>query len=248
MGSRSRPGLWYVTSAASIAVGIIPIVVLERWFGVPRKVSVGFGVVVWVAAVAAKAVIHHLLVDRAVRRGTDHRTAAVILGVLSASAELGMAAAFLVFVWHPPTLAQLIGFGAGAGMAEAVMLPFISNPFKGSTLEAHSQEVFSRSAGDRLIQWLKVLERIWATLLQVSSRALVYLTVVSANPVPAVVAICGFACVDGMAYYGLLQKWRFDQRLTLMRVHACVGAIAMALTAALVSFAPLFTTAGEPPR
>ena len=244
MAWRSRPAVWYGTAVASIAVGIVPIVVLERWFGVPRKVSVGFGVVAWAAAVAAKAIIHHLVVDRAVRQGTDHRTAAVILGVLSASAELGVAAAFFMLVWHPPTLSQLIGFGAGAGMAEAVMLPFIANPFKGSTLEAHSEEVFTRSAGVPLIQWLKVLERIWATLLQVSSRALVYLTMASANPVPAAVAICGFACVDGMAYYGLLQKWRFDQGPTLLWVHAFAGAIALALTAALVLFAPLFAAGG----
>jgi hypothetical protein len=243
MASGSRPAIWYVTAVASVAVGIIPIVVLERWFGVPRKVTVGFGVVTWAAAVAAKAIIHHLVVDRTVRRGTDHRTAAVILGVLSASAELGVAAAFFVLVWHPPTLAQLIGFGAGAGMAEAVMLPFIANPYTGSTLEAHSEEVFTRSAGVPLIQWLKVLERIWATLLQVSSRALVYFTIASANPAPAAIAIGAFACVDGMAYYGLLKKWRFDQGPTLLRVHAYVAAAAMALTGAAVLFAPLFTAA-----
>jgi hypothetical protein len=240
MASRSRPAIWYVTAVASIAVGIVPIVVLERWFGVPRKVSVGFGVVAWAAAVAAKAIIHNLVVDRAVRRGADHRVAAAILGVLSAGTELGVAAAFFVFVWQPPTFSQLIGFGAGAGMAEAVMVPFMANPFKGSTLEAHSQEVFNRSAGASLIQWLKVLERIWAMLLQVSSRALVYLSITSANPGPAAVAVCGFACVDGMAYYGLLQKWRFDQGPTLLGVHAYVGGVAMALAAALVLLAPLF--------
>ena len=238
MASRPKPAIWYLTAAASIAVGVAPIVVLERWFGVPRKVTVGFGVLTWAAAVVAKALIHHLVVDRAVRRGADHRVASVMLGVLSAGAELGVAAAFFVFVWRPPTFSQLIGFGAGAGMVEAVMMPFVANPFKGSTLEAHSEEVFARSVGSPLIQWLKVLERISATVLQVSSRALVYLTIASANPVPAAVAVCGFASVDGLAYYGLLQKWRFDQGPTLIRVHAFVGGVAMALTAALVLFAP----------
>ena len=69
MAIRSRPTIWYVTGLASIAVGIVPIIVLERWFGVPRKVTVGFGVIAWAVAVAAKAIIHHLVVDRAVRRG-----------------------------------------------------------------------------------------------------------------------------------------------------------------------------------
>jgi len=243
MVNRSRPAIWYVTAVASIAVGILPIVVLEQWFGVPRKVTVGFGVLVWAVAVAAKATIHHVVVDRAVRRGVDHRLASVMLGVLSAGAELGVAAAFFVFVWHPPTLAQLIGIGAGAGMAEAVMLPFMMNPFKGSTLEAHAADVFTRSATAPVIQWLKVLERIWATLLHVSSRALVYLTITGANPAPAAIAVSGFACVDGVAYYGLLQKWRFDELPTLARVHACTAGVALALTAAFALLARLFDAA-----
>ena len=159
----------------------------------------------------------------------------VIHGFLSALAELGVAAAFFVFVWHPSTMPQLIGFGAGAGMAEAVMLPFMTNPFKGSTLEPHSTDVFTRSAGAAVIQWLNVLERVWATLLHVSSRGLVYMTMTSASPLPAVIAVCGFASVDGMAYYGLLQKWRFDELRTLARVHACVGGVAAALTIAFAA-------------
>lgn len=157
---------------------------------------------------------------------------AIIQGLLSAVTELGVAAASFAFVWRPPTLPQLIGFGAGAGMAEAVMVPFMTNPFKGSTIEAHSTDVFARSAGTAVIQWLNVLERVWATVLHVSSRALVYMTVTSTNPLPAAIALCGFACVDGMAYYGLLQKWRFDQLRTLARVHGFVGLVAAALTAA----------------
>jgi hypothetical protein len=162
------------------------------------------------------------------------------LGILSAAAELGVAAAFFVFVWHPPTFAQLVGFGAGAGMVEAVMVPFMANPFSGSTLEGHSADVFNRSAGAPLFQWFKVLERIWATLLHVSSRALVYLTIASGNPVPAAVAVGGFAAVDGVAYYGLLEKWRFDQWPTLVRVHAYVAGVATLLTAALALFAHSF--------
>jgi hypothetical protein len=243
MAGRLRPAIWYVTAAASIAVGIVPVVVLERWFGVPRRVTVGFGVVVWAVAVAAKAAIHHLVIDPAVRKGADHRVASAILGVLSAGTELGVAAAFFTLVWRPPTLAQLIGIGAGAGMAEAVMLPFMTNPFAGSALEAHATDVFTRSRSAPLIQWLKVLERIWATLLHVSSRALVYLSIASANPVPAVIAATGFACVDGMAYYGLLQKWRFDEARTLLRVHAGVAGVALALAAAFAFFARLFDAA-----
>jgi hypothetical protein len=53
----TRPTVWYMTGAASIAVGVVPIVILERWFGVPRKFTVGFGVIAWAVAVGAKAAI-----------------------------------------------------------------------------------------------------------------------------------------------------------------------------------------------
>lgn len=229
-----------MTAAASVVVGIAPILALELWWSVPRGITVGYGVIVWVVAVAIKAVIHQLVIDRAVRRGADHRYVSCIHGLLSAFSELGVAAAFFAFLWRPTTLPQLIGIGAGAGMAEAIMLPFIKNPFKGTTLETHSTEVFSSTAGVSAIQWLNVLERVWATLLHASSRALVCLTVMSTNPLPALIGVCGFAAVDGIAYYGHLRKWRFDEIRTLSRVHLFLGGIAALLTGAFVLFARLF--------
>lgn len=240
MERRARPPIWYLTAAASIVVGITPVVVLERWFGVPRKITVGFGVLAWAAAVGAKAIVHQFVVDRSVRTGANHRFVSVMHGLLSAVAELGVAATVFVLLWQPATLPQLIGFGVGAGMAEAVMLPFLRNPFKGSTLEAHSVDVFTRSARDAAIQWLAVLERIWATLLHVSSRGLVYLTITSTNPLPAAIAILGFACVDEVAYYGHLQKWRFDQVRTLRLVHAYLATVAALLTGAFILFTRVY--------
>jgi hypothetical protein len=88
MASESRPVVWYVTAVASVGVGTIPIVILDRWFGVPRKGSGGFGVVAGQpplrprqSLMTLSSIEDHVVVDRAVRRGTDHRTAAVILGV-----------------------------------------------------------------------------------------------------------------------------------------------------------------------
>jgi hypothetical protein len=46
--------------------------------------------------------------------------------------------------------------------------------------------------------------------------------------------------VDGIAYYGLLQKWRFDETATLVRIHARAGVVALTLTAAFAFFARLF--------
>ena len=233
--ARRRPPLWYFTTAATLAVGILPIWALESWFGVPRKIIVGYGFLAYIVGVTfIKLPLYHFIVERVLRPRLSNPPLAGIQGVLSAVSELGAAAAFFVFVIPELSYWQLVGFGVGAGAVEAIMLPFISNPFKGSALGEHAHEVFRASNMDRGVQWLSVLERIWAMLLQVSTRGLVYFSVTSHNPIPACVGLAGFGVVDGLAYYWHLQKWRFDSLPVLARVHACLGLIACTLTAAFL--------------
>lgn len=226
-----RPGLWYVTTAASILVGIVPIWVLETWFGVPRKITVGFGIIAYVIGTTAlKLPIHHFVVERILRPRLATSSLAAVHGTLSAVSELVPAAVFFVYVVPHLTWWQLVGFGVGAGAVEAIMLPFLANPLKGTSLEEHASDVIRRSATNARVQWLSVLERIWAMLLQVSTRGLVGLSVYSANPVPACLAVVGFGTVDGIAYYGHLRKWRFDSLPVLARVHLFLGVAASVMT------------------
>ena len=127
--------LWFFTAAASIALGIIPIVVLEAWFGVPRKISVGYGILAFLIGTAAiKVPVYLLVVERVLRPRMATLPLAAVQGFLSAASELGVAALFLAFVVPPLTWWQAVGFGTGAGGCEAVMMPFISNHLKGTSL------------------------------------------------------------------------------------------------------------------
>ena len=241
---KRRPPLWYFTTAATLAVGILPIWALESWFGVSRKIIVGYGFLAYIVGVTfIKMPLYHFIVERVLRPRLSNAPLAGIQGVLSAVSELGAAAAFFVAVIPKLSYWQLVGFGVGAGAVEAIMLPFISNPFKGGTLGKHAEEVFRASTTDRGVQWLSVLERIWAMLLQVSTRGLVYFSVASRNPIPACVGLAGFSVVDGFAYYWHLQKWRFDSLPVLARVHAFLGLIACLLTAAFLWWSEHFAFA-----
>lgn len=227
-----RSSLWYFTTAASLLVGIVPIWVLETWFAVPRKITVGYGVIAYVIGTTAlKLPLHHFVIERILRPRLATSSLAIAHGALSAASELGPAAAFFVYVVPNLTWWQLVGFGVGAGAVEAIMLPFLANPLKGTRLEQHANDVFRRSASNSVVQWLSVLERIWAMLLQVSTRGLVGLSVYSGNPFPACLAIAGFAAVDGTAYYGHLRKWPFDSPQLLARVHLFLGVAAGVMTA-----------------
>ena len=230
-----RPPLWYLITAATLAVGILPIWALETWFGVPRKIIVGYGFLAYIIGVALiKMPLYHFIVERSLRPRFSDPALAGTQGVLSAASELGAAAAFFLYVIPLPSYWQLVGFGVGAGAVEAIMLPFIANPFKGGTLGEHAEEVFRASARAQGVQWLSVLERIWAMLLQVSTRGLVYLSVASHDPIPGGIALAGFSAVDGSVYYWHLKKWRFDTLPVLARVHAFLGLMAGLLTAAFL--------------
>lgn len=241
-----RPRLWYLTTAASIAVGIVPIWVLETRFDVPRKITVGYGILAYVIGTTLlKLPLHHFVVERLLRPRLGPRVLAAAHGVLSAVSELAPAAAFFAYVVPGLTWWRLVGFGVGAGATEAIMLPFISNPFKGTSLGDHAETVFRASATSSVVQWLSVLERIWAMLLQVSTRGLVGLAMFTADPIPACVAVLGFGAVDGTAYYWHLRKWRFDALPVLARVHLLIGVAACALTAIFLWVsAPLKAAAG----
>src|SRR5512132_1913236 len=94
-----RDRLWFFTAAASIAIGIIPIFILEAWFGVPRKISVGYGILAFVVGTAAvKLPPYHFLVERVLRQRLSNGPLAAVQGVLSAFSELGVAALFILFV------------------------------------------------------------------------------------------------------------------------------------------------------
>jgi len=197
---RRRSPLWYFTTAASLAVGILPIWALESWFDVPRKIIVGYGFLAYIIGVSfIKMPVYHFIVERILRPRLSNPALAGAQGILSAVSELGVTAAFFVYVVPELSYWQLVGFGVGAGAVEAIMLPFISNPFKGGALGEHADEVFRASATDLGVQCLSVLERMWAMLFQFSTRGLVYLSVAGHNPIPGCVALAGFSLTDGLA-------------------------------------------------
>jgi len=236
--------LKYLPAAASIAVGIIPIFILEHWFGVSRKLIVGYGFLAYIIGVTGvKLPVYHILVARFLHKRLSNFWLSVCQGFISAFSELGAAFAFFMLIVPKLSLAQLVGFGAGAGAVEAIMLPFIKNPLRGTPLEEHASELIEKSESKLSIQWMSVPERVWASIIHIATRGLVYLAIITANFIPALIAVCIFAAADGRAYYALLQGWRFDDLHVLGRFHAYL--VALALLAA-VSFIFFCFLAGEP--
>lgn len=132
-----------------------------------------------------------------------------------------------MFVVPKLTLVQLIGFGTAAGTVEAIILPFMQNPLKGTPLEAHSSEVIQKSSDNSLIQWMSVIERLLALFLHIGTRGLVYISFISGNIIPAILAVITFALVDGRAYFAHLEKWSFDDFRVLCKIYTFLAILAI---------------------
>jgi hypothetical protein len=216
----------YLPLVASVAIGILPIAVLILYFDVPRKLILGWGVLSYVIGVTAfKLPLYHFLVVKVLHPRLARRPLSAAQGFVSALSELGSAAWFMVVVVPDMTLAQLVGFGVAAAGVEAVVLPFMGNPFAGTPLEEHSRHIFDRPTNRRALEWMGVLERALVFMPHVSSRGLIYVSIASGSPYPAMIGIVLFAAIDGVGYFGHLSKWDFGEVHILTRFYAFLAII-----------------------
>jgi hypothetical protein len=222
---------------ASIAIGILPIAVLILYFDVPRKLILGWGVLSYLTGAAAlKLPLYHFFVVKVLHPRLARRPLSAAQGLVSALSELGSAALFMVFVVPEMTLAQLIGLGVAAAAVEAVVLPFMGNPFEGTPLEDHAARVFEQASQNHALEWMGVLERALVFMPHVSSRGLIYVSIATGSPYPAIIGIMLFAALDGVGYFGHLSKWEFGEVHTLNRFYAFLATIGVVQTVCFIWF------------
>ena len=228
----------YLPTVVSIAVGVVPIVVLIGYFGVPRKLILGWGILSYILGVTIfKMPLYHLVVVRVLHPRISHFWLGCSQGMISAISELGAAFLFFVFVVPDLSFLHLVGFGVAAGSVEAVVLPFIRNPFQGTPLEQHANNVLSRAGGKQSHEWLSVLERIMASCTHTATRGLVYVGLITSSILPSFIALATFAALDGRGYYAHLEKWGFDDIRVIMKFYLYFFTI---VVAQVVSFIVLY--------
>jgi hypothetical protein len=76
-----------------------------------------------------------------------------------------------------------------------------------------------------LIPWLSALERLLALLPHIATRGLVYISFISGNIIPAILAVGTFAVIDGRVYIGHLEKWPFDSVQVLTKIYIYLAVI-----------------------
>lgn len=211
------------------------------------------GAVVWFASVCLKRIVVQSGRALFARAAPSRVRVAVVQGVVSAVTELGAAGLYLAVVTSggaTPTgpavasavasidlsLIDIVGFGVGAGSAEAfyVLLLGVLGP------QADDEELQAWLRGARLslcVRYAVPVERLFALIGHTGARGLLYVALLHGPLAGAVWALSSaafFVLIDGVAVYGHLQKWRWHDPVVCRRAHSFFALLSVAECALFV--------------
>jgi hypothetical protein len=220
-------------AVAGLLIAVAPAMYLLHAMDVPRRIIIGFGVLCWVAGVLVKWVVYQLVIVKYLHARWPAAGLAITQGMLSATTELGAAVGFFLMLPHL-TLVQAVGIGAGAAFVEGILAATV-RPSHGTPYGEHVSEQVKTSSVSTLV-FLNISDRLVATVVQVCSRTLVFLSVQSGNPLPGLLAFATFAAIDGYAYYALIQQWKFSRIATAARLYGVLAGFATIQALTLFAF------------
>ena len=218
----------FVAIVGMLSLGIGVAIFLTQSLGVSCEI-IGYGALSYtLGAVGFKGLLYAGLVVPVLHKHLSSAWLATAQGFISALSELGAAALFFLLVIPRLSLPELIGFGAAAGIVEALVIPLMSiggiNILSGTPVEKHAANQWQDLGATPLaVMVFPVVERGLTMVLHTSSRALIYAAIVLGNVVPALLAVSLFASVDGVAYYALLNKWKFLSLTVAIKFYALVA-------------------------
>jgi hypothetical protein len=147
--------------------------------------------------------------------------------VASAACELAAAAAWLTAM-PPGSLVDAVGFGVGAGSAEAayVLVLAVTGPRPSDELLA----VWLRGArASWCVRYAVPIERLFAAIGHLGSRGLIYLALDGGAAVLwALPAVALFSLIDGIAVYGTRRSWLWHDPPVCRAAHATFATLGCA--------------------
>ncbi len=218
----------FVGALGMLGLGIGAAIYLTQRLGVSRDIM-GYGALSYaLGAVGFKGVLYSGIVVPVLHKHLAPLWLASAQGFVSAISELGAAALFFWLVIPELSFPELIGFGATAGIVEALVIPLMSiggiNLLSGTPVERIGAEQWHDLGATPLaVMAFPLVERGLTMALHTSSRALVYAAMILSNVGSALLAISLFAAVDAAAYYALLKQLKVLRFAIAIRFYAFVA-------------------------
>lgn len=171
--------------------------------------ALSIGALTWAIAFAIKMPIGKVL-NWLFMGNEGRRILAALEGVVSALAELGIAAIYFKVYLPHMTLFDVIAVGVGAYTIEVIYLLVVGILRELRQPDQIAKLEWSLGARQSLcIRYMIFIERFTALLGHVGSRGLIYLAVAETNLVLALIPLVTFSFVDGLAVYGHLSHWNW---------------------------------------
>ena len=197
-----------------VVIAILPILYFHIIKDIPIKAFI-FGAGSWGIGSIFKIFAHQLVVKKLSNKKTNNLNVSIANGFVSGISELGGAFLIILLVIALKkftfTFDSILAFGIGIGSLETLLVVYknTSALLKGTSLEESSikfEEAFKimEMHNHFIIIYIPIIERILATLIHISTRGLVFITVFSQNIFPTIIAIVVFIIADGFLGYNYL--------------------------------------------
>ncbi len=187
-------------------VAVLPLFWLNRFEGVPFRVFI-LGTGSWGIGVMLKMIFHPLVIVPLQKRGTGVLPLSLANGVISGIFELSASAVILLLMKEKVVfdLQAVVAFGTAIGSMEALVVVFSSGDrlLEGTVLEEQARQVNNMLQNlrgrDRYVYNLfyPVLERVLAIFLHISTRGMVFVSLLTRDPLPFLAALIIFLTADG---------------------------------------------------
>lgn len=207
----------YLLKAILLSIAIIPLIYFNQIKDVPLKAFI-LGTGSWGIGLIFKMLSHQLIVVKLQNKGISKLLYSSINGFLSGFFELF--AAYLIIIFMKEKFVfdfnAIISFGLAIGSFETIILVFSKDNdlLKGTAIEKHSEKLVEYLKNVQGVNYyifnlfLPIIERIMATFLHISTRGLVFLTIIICSIYPIIIALVVFIFADGLLgfYYYITDK------------------------------------------
>lgn len=207
------PAHWSFGSLAALFVIVLLPPGLIIGVGRASAYAVAAGALLWSLSIVIKRPLLAALQSAIQRLAQAFRFPSLTAGIhgfLSAAAELIVAALYL-WGWQSASLADVTGFGIGAGSIEAAYILSLTLVGQGPS----PAQLEAWIAGARLslcVRYMVPIERLSALLGHVGSRGLVYCGLNASWPLAGLwlaLAFSIFTLIDGFAVLGHIRGWNW---------------------------------------
>ena len=200
----------YILKAILLLIAILPIIYFSQIKSVPIKAFI-LGSGSWGFGCICKIIAHQLIVVQLHNKNKSIFLTSIINGLLSGIFELLAAYVIILLMKHKFVFNfnAIICFGLAIGSFESIIVVFNkgNDLFKGTSLEESSGKLIEYLENLEGVKHyffnlvLPVFERVFATFIHISTRGLVFITILISNAIPVLIALVTFVVADGVLGY-----------------------------------------------